>query len=181
MINPASMPYRVEYFLELARHYDERMFLAELDSPVLVLDREEDFDDEEEFSTSTDYRLDYREAIEDGRIADPASLLYLMSKRTGANHFSRMIMIGRVASCDIVVLRAQVSKFHAFVLRKELDGRETFFISDGRSRNGTSVNRKRLRSGTSSELRSGDSVHLGTTVTLRYYSPRDFYRLLRSL
>lgn len=181
MVISEPMVGQVQYFLDFARRRGEQVFLADLTTPVLVLDREEMVEDDDEFSTSTDSMLEYMDAIEDGRIADPASLVFPVVKRPGANHFSRMIMVGRAHSCDVVVLRSSVSKFHAYILRKEVDGRETFHISDGRSRNGTSVNRKRLRAGASLELRSGDSIYLGSTVALRYYTPRDFFRLLRSL
>ncbi|MCU0664783.1 MAG: FHA domain-containing protein [Myxococcota bacterium] len=180
-MDPATMPFRVQHFLELAREFDEKEFLVSVATPVLVLDREELTGDDGEFSTIVDRQPEYLEAIEEGRIADAGSLVFKVVKRSKANHFSRMISIGRSLSCDVVVMRNEVSKFHAYLLRKVVDGREIFCVSDGRSRNGTSVNRQRLRSGNSIELRSGDFIHLGTTVTLRFFTARDFYRLLRSL
>ncbi len=69
-----------------------------------------------------------------------------------------LIVIGRSASCDIVLEDQSVSRRH-LTIRKE---RETISVDDLNSTNGTFVNERKV--GSSEMLANGDRIKLGNTI-----------------
>ncbi len=89
----------------------------------------------------------------------PAVLVDARSGVTFALEFENML-IGREATCDIVLPDASISRTHARISRDDFGN---WNITDLNSTNGTSVNGRKI---TTSPLRYGDQITVGTTVLL---------------
>ncbi len=72
------------------------------------------------------------------------------------------LTIGRDITNDIVISDPEVSRHHARLVR----GAAGYIIEDLRSTNGTFINRERIS--TPYQLRNGDTIGMGETVTLAY-------------
>lgn len=83
----------------------------------------------------------------------------ILRKRPRAGRaFIHRIAVGRTRNADIVLQSSAVSRFHAWF---EYDGEGRFFLSEGRSRNGTRVNGHRLEPLRLEPLRDGDHIVFG--------------------
>ena len=89
---------------------------------------------------------------------------------------SRIITIGRVGRCDVVVNDYSVSGMHAAfsAATRHHDAQ----IRDKGSRNGTYLNGGKLESETDHTIRTGDTLRMGR-VEMIYIDARDFYAFLR--
>lgn len=103
-----------------------------------------------------------------------AVLVVPIAKRFKASA-SDIIWIGRAVTCDVILPFDTVSKVHA-ILCHDLEGQ--MVISDVGSRNGTWLNRQRLKDSKRALMRDGDVLRLGSAEA-RYLSPESFYRYLR--
>lgn len=98
-------------------------------------------------------------------------------KRSGANRLAGMITIGRTHNNDIEIKASDISKTHAYVLKKG----DSCQLVDSGSTNGTFVGSRRLAPRTERvPLNSGDKVNFANVHTI-YYSPDDFYGFLHDL
>ena len=83
-----------------------------------------------------------------------------LGKRAGAQRvFSERVTVGRARNSDVVLRHESVSKFHAWFARDEKD---TYFIVDASSRNGTWRNGTALAGGEPSRLNIGDLLRFGS-------------------
>jgi hypothetical protein len=100
------------------------------------------------------------------------SLVWPLAKRTST--FAGTILLGRASSNDVCVDHTSVSKLHA---RARL-GRDSFFIEDAGSRNGTYVEGMKISG--EAEVCPGDMLRLGS-CTLRVYGSERFCALMRRI
>ena len=108
----------------------------------------------------------------------PGALVFPVTKHGDRNPYSEMVTIGRGKSCDIVLARPGISKFHAYIEIKRTKG-DLFFFADAGSRNGTWLNDQRLKSRESCALHSGDRLQLGADVVLAFHLIQSFWEVLR--
>jgi len=88
--------------------------------------------------------------------------------------FAETVLIGRARSNDVCIGSPNLSKLHARI-RLEADG--GFALSDSGSKNGTSVNGKRLEPKEYVALKHGDEIRFGT-LSLRFYTTSRLHREL---
>ena len=89
---------------------------------------------------------------------------------------SRVITVGRVGRCDVVVNDYSVSGMHA-AFTAATRFREAQ-VRDKGSSNGTFLNGERLEANTDYPIRTGDTLRMGR-VEMIYIDARDFYAFLR--
>jgi diguanylate cyclase (GGDEF)-like protein len=110
-------------------------------------------------------------------LASCATLTILCGPEPGRAHEVPALraLLGRDLECDVSIDDPGVSRRHAVIRRVDA----TFSIEDLQSKNGLFVNGRRT---TSAMLRSGDRVHLGANVALRFDETDDLeYQLRRRL
>ena len=89
---------------------------------------------------------------------------------------SRVITVGRVGRCNVVINDYSVSGLHAsFSAATRFKGAQ---VRDKNSRNGTFLNGERLESNKDYTIRTGDTLRMGR-VEMIYIDSRDFYHFLR--
>ena len=150
-------------FVREARDLDEQAFLARYPDPVLLV---EPFSSQETMGYQT--RVPAPETGHDRGVV-------LLSKREEANAFRLMVTIGRAKNNDVLIPADDISKFHAYLLRRPRQ--EGVFFADAGSTFGTKVNGEQLAPRQPVELHSGASIEFGTVRTT-YYSPESFRALL---
>jgi pSer/pThr/pTyr-binding forkhead associated (FHA) protein len=135
---------------------DAKGFAALYSFPVLLWagqPRPPSDDDERESSTQS------------GGAARPASgeVLVVAVQKQGskANAFAMGITIGRVATNDVVLDDASISRFHAYLQHD--DRKDTWSLTDAGSQNGTQLNGKRIEG--HQPIESGARLQFGDVVT----------------
>jgi FHA domain len=97
-------------------------------------------------------------------------------KRADAGRvFSERVTVGRARNSDVVLRHESVSKFHAWLARDE---KNTYYLADASSRNGTSRNGVSLAGGEPVRLMNGDLLRFGS-VEATYCDAATFYAALR--
>ena len=89
--------------------------------------------------------------------------IFPLAKKPGAP-FADMITVGRTANNDVVIKDVTVSRFHAFF--RERGGQ--WIVCDAGSKNGTSLEGKRLDARKERDLEAGAAVRLGDVETTFY-------------
>ena len=150
---------------------------------VLISDTSEipaDEVDPEYFTTvGNTISLEDLQAIDEGRILDPDALVFPVIKRPGINPYTEMITVGRADNCDIIIRSSDISKFHFYLVANPMDPGQ-FSIGDGGSKNGTKVDNTTVEPKKTAKLESGNSIFLGTTLVLRFFSPGDFQDMVKN-
>ena len=101
------------------------------------------------------------------------ALVLLQDADGGTN---RVITVGRVGRCSVVINDYSVSGIHAaFNAATRFKGAQ---VRDKNSSNGTFLNGERLESNKDYTIRTGDTLRMGR-VEMIYIDARDFYRFLR--
>jgi pSer/pThr/pTyr-binding forkhead associated (FHA) protein len=109
----------------------------------------------------------------DGLGLRPEMSVWPVRKRPGARSFQQVILVGRAANNDVIVVHSQVSKLHA---RLHADG-AGHTVEDAGSSNGTFVNGVPVAPGQLAVLKTGDTLSLGA-VLLTYFSTSRLLRVL---
>jgi pSer/pThr/pTyr-binding forkhead associated (FHA) protein len=104
---------------------------------------------------------------------DDGTVVFFLTK-TDRNPFSTMITIGRAKNNDIVLEIPTVSKLHAYVVARG----GTNLIFDQGSRNGVTVDGRRLGASEGVALKDGAVIQLAPGLHLRYYSPTALFGIL---
>lgn len=181
----------IDHYLTLASKIDQIAFLKKSGTPVFALVNET-VEQTDAFGTVDNGSLTGIPRISKRQLLGRSTRIYPVAKRHGANHFSRMVMIGRADNCDILIPNSRVSKCHAIVHMKydstavskfssehEVDTSiVSYSITDGGSTNGTFLNGDEVTAGQSLPLNSGDQLSLGPTVSMLFYHAADFYTML---
>ncbi len=96
---------------------------------------------------------------------DKPVLIILEGEQTGQRWTidDEEFLIGRGASCHLVLPERQVSREHIRIYREQ----DTYYLTDLRSKNGTWVNGEQLKDATV-ELHDGDEVSIALAVRLTY-------------
>jgi len=96
---------------------------------------------------------------------DKPVLIILEGEQTGQRWTIEgdTFVIGRGASCELVLPERQVSREHIRIYRED----EKYFLSDLNSKNGTWVNGEQVK-GATVELRDGDEVSIALAVRMTY-------------
>lgn len=181
----------IDHYLTLASNSDQIAFLEKSGTPVFALvngtvEQTDAFGTVDHGSSTGIPRINKRQLLE------RSTRIYPVAKRDGANHFSRMVMIGRADNCDILIPNSRVSKCHAIVHIKydstavgtfssghKMDTSDVSYnVTDGGSTNGTFLNGNEVVAGKSLPLKSGDQLSLGPTVSMLFYHAADFYTML---
>ncbi len=107
-----------------------------------------------------------------GEIKEPrvASIGILGRSGSRTSIAKERFFIGRDGHCDLIVEDTQVSRKHALIQRSE----QGFTISDLGSRNGVTINDRKIGDGEKVELNDADCIGLGSTV-LVYREGRDLH------
>lgn len=87
------------------------------------------------------------------------------------------VLIGRAMNKDIVLRHSSISKFHAYFETTETG---EWSVADAGSKNGTTLNGKRLTQREPMNLANGDRVTFGSIETL-FLDARTVWRLLRAI
>jgi hypothetical protein len=153
-------------------------FVAEHNYPVLLQQSGPTTEEEKGWEFSTVYLTD---EIKDGQLSDarkvrPERGLVCPVVKQTTKAFEGMINVGRAPNNDIVIDVAGISKFHAYFSRDTISG--ACHITDANSKNGTYVNRNRLRPHASTPLKDGDKICFAGQVEFTFYLPRRFYEVL---
>jgi hypothetical protein len=98
-------------------------------------------------------------------------------RKSGRNTFANMVSLGRSSNNDIVVEHTSISKLHAF-FRESPDGT---LLTDSGSRNGTTVDGRRLMPHKPVRLESGQSVVFGGAVKSLFLTPEGVHEHIRGL
>ncbi len=168
----------------LASRKTEEDFIASFNHPFLVLVSEtstipEDEVDQEYFTTVGEtIGLEDLQAISEGRMLDPEAKVFAVVKRPGINPYTEMITVGRADNCDIIIRSADISKFHFYLVSSPMDPGQ-YRIGDGGSKNGTKVGNNSIAPRKTERIESGDSIFLGTSLVLRFFSPGHFQELVK--
>jgi len=96
-----------------------------------------------------------------------------VSKRPG-NPFSLFVSLGRSASNDIVIGVESVSKVHGYFTTAA----GSWYFTDRGSTNGTFLGKQRLETSARTSLKAGDHLVLGSSLTVEFLPPPDFYQRL---
>lgn len=153
-------------------------FAADQSVPFLVQERSSPRpDDSQELQFAT---LDAgSEDISTEALLGAASLASLLVHPIGKGDgtgLSGMVNVGRADNCDLVLLAASVSKFHAFFTRDAVSGLPQ--LVDGGSTNGTSVNGVVLQPHEPRDLLPRDLIAFGADSIWRFHSPETFHELV---
>ncbi len=100
-----------------------------------------------------------------------------LTKRPGSNSFTMMITIGRTDNNDIVLKHSMISKFHAYFRRMG----EKWTFCDAGSRNGTTLDGRRLAPERSYPVKPGSQIQLGGTVLVEYIEPAALFQTLQDV
>jgi len=171
---------RVKHYLERTIGVSPEKFEELFPHPVLVV-MGGVIDPESDFHTRVSLATDVVESMAKQVRFDPNARVFPVTKRTGANPYAQMIIIGRTANTDIQLQSSEISKMHALITWQDKPKGRTYKIADGKSRNGTWLNSKRLRPQRVHELTSGGVIKLGRTMLLRYLTPTHFYEALMKM
>jgi pSer/pThr/pTyr-binding forkhead associated (FHA) protein len=101
--------------------------------------------------------------------------LFFLQKATETG-FSHMVTVGRTRRADIPLVSEKVSKVHAYFTWSE--GRDTYFITDGNSTNGTRVNGVAIPPRQATPLKDHATIQVGE-FELKFMSPKSLYRFLK--
>jgi hypothetical protein len=135
--------------------------------------------DSEYFTTVGDtISLEEIQAISEGRILDPEAQVFPVVKQPGINPYTGMVTVGRADNCDVIIRSAEVSKFHFYLVPNPIVQGQ-YSIGDGGSKNGTLVGDVSIMPKKMEAIKSGDSIYLGTTVVLRFFTPGHFQEMVK--
>jgi hypothetical protein len=159
---------------------DEQKFLTRYPNPFLVLEKgvKAAKNNELDYFTTMTSMEDLEAAV--GRTAvkiDLEDYVYPVVKKPQANPYKDMYTIGRVDTCDIVVRSPSISKFHAYIARKELQ-EGNYMVVDAGSSNGTKLNGVSLVPMKGLEIKTGNLITLGGDAVLRFFLAKDFYSVI---
>ncbi len=160
-------------FIAEARSADADTFTAAHPHPFLVVSLQGEPGDNWRAFRTTQFT---RDQLTTPLPAPAAAYGVLRVVKTNRNPWSDRISIGRAANNDLVLRDASVSKLHAHL---RLEG-NTMTVADAGSRNGTTVNGKRLKEAEAQQLEPGDEIGLGS-VGMIYQDPPGMYSFLKSL
>jgi hypothetical protein len=168
----------------MASRKTEEDFITSFNHPFLVLVSDtstipEDEVDQEYFTTVGEtISIEDILAISEGRMLDPEAKVFAVVKRPGINPYAEMITVGRADNCDIVIRSAEISKFHFYLASNPIEPGQ-YRIGDGGSKNGTKVGTISVAPKQKERIESGDSIFLGTSLVLRFFSPGHFQELVK--
>lgn len=174
---------RVNDFFMASRKTEED-FVASFNHPFLVLvsdSSEVDAEDvdQEYFTTVGDaIGLDDIQGIAEGRILDPEAQVFPVVKRPGINPYTGMVTVGRADNCDIIIRSAEISKFHFYLVPSPVEPGQ-YGIGDGGSKNGTKLGDIAILPKKTESIDSGDSIFLGSSVVIRFFSPNHFQDMVK--
>ncbi len=100
-----------------------------------------------------------------------------VTKRPGAP-FAERISVGRTRASDVCLALPKISKFHAYFTISASDS--TISLTDGGSKNGTFVGRKRLGAKEATTVTDGDEIQFGS-YAFTFLAPPSFQDLLARL
>lgn len=155
-------------------------FIAWLQGPVLLLDVMDQADRSwvPGSATAIESTVLFHDSVPVGlegdtsEDADRVRTARRLVKQHGPPH--EPIVIGRSEECDVPIDHDSVSKVHAYISRGE-DG--SFQILDAGSRNGVTVNGKRVSTSTPMRVRADDVIRIGK-IMARIAYPKPLYALL---
>jgi hypothetical protein len=165
----------VPLFQLVARHLkDPAAFKASLKEPALVwegppLHEEPQGDDASPFDSLPTVVGRHDHAVQSGEVR----IFFVKKDASLANAFPMGVTIGRLATNDIVLDDASVSRFHAFLQQDAKTQRWT--LTDAGSDNGTAVDGKRLAPKAGQELPADARVSFGD-ATLIFMTPAGLAR-----
>ena len=93
------------------------------------------------------------------KVAEGSALSYLMFNKKKINLVAKMT-IGRSPECSIVIDSKLASRFHATIQKI----RDSYFLKDEKSTNGTFLNGHRLPPDKYIKLNPGDKITVGATT-----------------
>jgi hypothetical protein len=152
-----------------AARLSEAEFAKRVGVPALLLERTGDWYD---FDTQVVANVSDVEEDDEKEEAGPRLHLIVKSDR---NPYADRISVGRAKTNDIVIRDSSVSKLHAHFL-KIADG--AVGIRDANSKNGVTVNGRRVGSSAPEPLKSGDLVQIGHVET-HFFDPAALWARLR--
>jgi pSer/pThr/pTyr-binding forkhead associated (FHA) protein len=98
------------------------------------------------------------------RLREGRQFVVPLRKRASVDALSmERISVGRARNKDVVLRDASVSKFHGWF---EMDEYRTFHVADAGSKNGTTLNGKRLEPRQPNAVHAGDVIVFGSIETL---------------
>jgi hypothetical protein len=163
----------VPLFQLVARHLkDPIAFKASLKTPALVWEGppvHEVKDDASPFDSLPTVVGRHDQAVRSGEVR----IFFVKKDERLTNPFSMGVTIGRLATNDIVLDDASVSRFHAFLQQDLQTGRWT--LTDAGSDNGTFVNARRLAPKTGQELPADARVAFGDAILI-FMTPAELAR-----
>jgi hypothetical protein len=105
------------------------------------------------------------------------SVLALTRRNPGDQGF--MITVGRARRCDVVIPDGRVSKFHAFFHRD--GGKDSWFVTDAGSSNGTSVNGVALAANQPREVAPKDEILFAASLPCTFHTAASMYQQLHAM
>ena len=179
MPNPLSPRIVSDFVSELAEHGAE-WFARTHTCPVIIggaLDEYPDSGFETVFSDTGSIPPQRHRAFADPPLVQELlrATVFPIRKRPGGP-FANQIGIGRARNTDVCILRAEISKYHAYI-SQSTDGGYT--ITDAESANGTSVDGVSLAPLETRELLDGCVVRLGPHP-FRFRLPHSFLAVVRT-
>ncbi len=121
--------------------------------PMLVQMTEETAQARQGFHTEY---MDRRAAA--SRLGGPSEREVFAVRKRGDGVFGGHISVGRTQNLDVAIVRAGISKFHAFF---SLDEAGRYHLTDKESKNGTFVGGLRLLPGNAQLVADGDKIGFG--------------------
>lgn len=159
----------VEFYLGFLGRETESSFLQRIACPVLVEAGAGERSDERALQTAIRLRSDKRQDAVD---ASRRAVLLVQRKLHGV--FAEHISVGRTPNLDVCIPRVGISKFHACFSVAAL---HEYHLTDKHSKNGTSVDDRRLVPGVPVPLLESSEIRFGSSV-FRFMLPSGFYKYI---
>lgn len=149
-------------------------FFETHDVPVLLYNPPDDSDDRRAFKTGVTDAFASKMELTVGLATDPDLAVLRVEKRPGGI-FKDRVSVGRTRNNDLQLDYPKVSKFHAYF--SWAPDRETFYLTDAGSTNGTFVNGHRLAAREPVEVTERSIVSFGR-YHFRFHMPEGLYQVL---
>ncbi len=108
---------------------------------------------------------------------DPSKREVFSVRKRGDGVFGGHISVGRTQNLDVAIVRAGISKFHAFFSQ---DGQGRYQLTDKESKNGTFVDGERLAPGEAQRIQDGDQIRFASHAFL-FMQPLSFVRFVATV
>jgi hypothetical protein len=176
----SSSALRVSQLVGFAKSGTLDYFVSKYPNPALVIMGSGTSSSDEFMTQRVDF-VNIFEYVKKRGVLDPTSRVYFLEKTPGRNSFSKMIIVGRVPKCDILLESPAISKMHAYFTWTETPEGKTYHLVDGNSSNGTWINKTQLLPNQPTDIQDGDVVGLSGTIFMRFFSPESLFSSLSKL